>query len=560
MIDKKLDGNTGLPSVEKPWLKLYSDKVISFSLSGESMYELIQKNNIDTLSAVALRYYGTTITYKTLFDKIEKAASAFRSLGIKKGDIVTIMSMQTPETIISLYGLNYIGAVANLVYASLSESELVEVIIRTDSKMLLILDVVIDKAKHIEELTMCKVVVLGVSDSFPLLLKVAKKRKKNSNKYMDFNAFLNRAKEKPALVSDAEAFAVMVYTSGTTGTPKGVMLSNKNLNAVAQQCNYGGKNYHKGETTFFYLPPFTGYGIAMLHLGLVYGIDFKIHLGLDVDIIIKKFIKSKSNRVAGGPAFANALIQYKSRDLSYLIDFTGGGESVSLEKEDSINDYLLERNSGTKYTTGYGMTEFASVVCMNTNQIYKRGSLGIPLPKVNVKIVDSYSGAELSYMEVGEMCFSAPNMMIAYYKNEHSTSDVIEVDKEGTRWLHTGDLGYVDKEGFVFFVGRKKRIYLTCDKNGAMVKIFPQRIEECIAKSDYVNLCGVVVVPDKKQINVPFAFVTVRNNADISDLRKRVKEELPEHLVPKKIIVLESMPITSNGKIDYVALSGMIEK
>lgn len=545
---------TGFPSIDKPWLKYYSQEAINGSLPECTIYEYIWANNRNHLHDIALRYYGRKITYGQLFENIKKTAVAFSAMGVVAGDTVTIMSMPTPETITAIYALNCIGATVNLVYLTLSEHEILYTLQNTESKLFLIFDIALKKIEKIESLITIPIIVLGIRDSMPLITRIvySMRSKRQLHSYRTYQSIINNAGSAPTVCGSSGDAAVIVYTSGTTGEPKGVVLSNRNLNAVAIQCTLAGKNYQRGESTFFYLPPFTGYGIAMLHLALSFGIDITIHLGIDVQTITKEFLKSKPNRIAGGPTFADALIRHGAGDLSYLIDFTGGGAALSSEKEHSVNLFLKNHGSPAKYTNGYGMTEFASVVCMQMNHIYKYSSLGIPLPKANVKIVDPDSGKELCYFETGEMCFSAPNTMIGYFKNSQATNEIIEIDKTGQRWLHTGDLGYVDKDGFVFFAGRLKRVYLARDENGAMIKLFPQRIEEFLENQPGVNSCGVIVVEDAKRLHVPIVFITGETN--VETMNQIIEKGLPNHLHPVNIHILHAMPLTANGKIDYRAL------
>lgn len=544
---------TGYPSIDKPWLKYYSDEAINMPLPEGTMCHSIERNNQGNLRNTALRYFGTKISYDSFIHMIHRAAAAYYSIGIRAGDIVTLMSMQTPETLASVYAINSLGATANMVYLSLSEKEVEKAINTTCSKALVVLDVVIDKIESIKDRIKVPVIVVSVRDSMPLPVKIlySLRNKQKNHSFISYKELVSGTHPTPKLSGSSNDPAVIVYTSGTTGDPKGVVLSNQNINCVAEQCDLAGKNYHPGESTFFYLPPFTGYGIAMLHLGLSHGIDFTIHLGIDTNIIAGKFTKARPNRIAGGPTLADAIVNHVTTDLSFMIDFTGGGEAISIEKERRINKFLKDHGSSAKYTTGYGMTEFASVVCMQTNKNYKEGSIGIPLPKANVKIINRDTGDEIGYHQIGEMCFTAPNEMLGYYKNEAATNDIIQIDNEGTRWIHTGDLGYVDEDGFVFFSGRLKRVYLVKDANGAMMKLFPQRIEDYLEADEGVESCGVVVIEDGERLHGSIAFITTNEKYHEENLLRKINEELPEHLRPLKIIAIKEMPLTVNGKIDY---------
>ena len=550
------------PSVCKPWLKYYSEEALNVQLPECSMYEYFYRNSKAYLSDVALVYFGKKITYTELFSNIKKIALHLHNLGVSKGDVVTIMSMQTPETIACIYALNYLGATANLVYITVSSQELLCSIKNTESKALIILNVALPKTEEIKNELNVPVVIVSVSDSMPAALKFGYnlKNKIPKNAYCRITDILSNNEIESDPSSDSSLPAVIVYTSGTTGQPKGVMLSSYNLNSLAIQCTVAGKHYKHNETTLLYLPPFTGYGIAMLHLALVFGVKITLQLKLDAESLIKAFKKTKPNRIAAGPSFMDAFLNSTSGDLSYFYDCTGGGDSLSKEKEEEINQFLLKHNSKAKYTTGYGMTELASAVCMQMNQIYKPGSLGIPLPKANIKIVDTKTKEELGIGQTGEMCFSAPNIMLGYYNNPSATEDVIELDVAGNRWIHTGDLGYVDEDGFVFFKGRMKRISLVKDSNGTVLKLFPERIEELFEQQPHIVACGVIVRPDNERLNKSIAFIEKDNDISegnaISMLSSIAQEWLPEHLRPSEILVVNKMPLTEIGKIDY----GTLEK
>lgn len=551
---------TGFPSIDKPWLKYYSEEAISAPLPQCTMYQYIWKNNKEHLSDIALWYYGRAITFGKLFATVEKTAAAFYAMGVRAGDIVTVMSMHTPEAICAMYALNYIDAVANMVYMTLSEKEILHTIENTQSKLFLVLDAALEKAEAVKSELPCPVVVLGVSDSMPPHIKLGYrlKAKPKRHAFLTWKDFLAKGAGPAPMAEDHAAPAVIVYTSGTTGEPKGVELSNDNLNAVVAQCYYSGKYYGRGETGLFILPLFFGFGISMLHLCLRYGIDLNLWIELEPNLIGKGFQKEKPNRFVGGPAIIDGFIKNVSGDLSYILEFTGGGGSLSPEKEQELNDFLEKNHANAKYTVGYGMTEFASAVCMQHPQNYRAGSLGLPLVHATIKIIDPDSEKELQYNETGEMCFTTPSMMSGYYKAPDETAQISLKDTDGTIWLRTGDLGHIDEDGFVYFEGRIKRIYITTGKGGDTInKIFPQRIEECLEAHPDVDSCGVIVLPDTVQINVSVAYVTLKQPCRedaVDTLMSLARAELPEHLQPAAIHILDTMPMTPSGKIDYRAL------
>ncbi len=558
IMEKK---STGYPSVDKPWLKYYSEEAINTPLPECTMYEFLWQNNKDFLDDVALRYYGTKITYRKLFENIQKAASAFYAMGVRPGNIVTIMSMHTPEAICAIYALNYIGAVANMVYMTLSDKEIVETVHNTDSKLLLVLDVAMDRVNKIADELEIPVVVLGVSDSMPLYLKLGYQLKNKAVKhsFLTWEMFLQKGTVEPPLAQNSTSPAIIVYTSGTTGEPKGVVLSNNNLNSVVEQLKRTDRNYRRKETVLMILPPFIIFGASMSHLGLSAGIEIILCIQLDNDVIGKMFNKHKPNRYVAGPMYLDGLIKHVKGNVSGLVDITGGGDAITPEQEKIINQFLKAHGSSTKYMTGYGMSEVSAAVTLNLSCANREGSLGIPLPKTVAKIVDPETQKELSYDEVGEICFATPGCMNGYFHNEKATAECIEVDPNGEKWLHTGDLGSIDKDGFLFFKGRHKRIFMILGADGFAYKLFPQRIEEYFESQEEVHACGVVVQEDPIHLHIAHAFISLSSLAFdsesiIKQLQEKASAELPEHLRPATIHILSSMPVTPSGKIDYRAL------
>ncbi len=588
---------SGKMSIDRPHKSFYSIDQTSINLPKMSIYDYLYESNKNNLFAEAISYFGKKMTFKEFFTEIDKCCKALIAKGIKEKDIVTICMPNTPEGVIAFYAVNKIGAVANMIHPLSSEKEIEYYLNESNSKLVISIDMCFNKINSILPKTnVDNVVLVSPADSMPLQLnvgynalnsKVVNKvqstfanndvarnkfnnkiedniemnRKLKSNMWDKWDDFIKAGKSIDKFekhIPKENEMAVLLHTGGSTGSPKAVMLSNENFNCNTEQLKFTIPSYKKGDKLFAITPIFHGFGLAdCVHTALCVNMSVILLPQFDEKMFTNIMLKEKPTLLLGVPTLFSAMIKnkaYDGKDLSYFKVLISGGDTLPKELEERINVWLKEHNCPNKVFKGIGMTESLAATAFSTPNANKLSCVGIPLPQNNYKIVKMGTTEEVEPYENGEICVTGPSVMLGYYNNEKETNDTLKIHEDGKTWLHTGDAGYVDNEGVVFYTQRIKRIIIASGYN-----IYPVQIENLILTHPAIEKCAVVAEPHEYKVNVPKVYIVVKegyqeSNELIEELRNLCKNNLSKFSLPKNYEFRKQLPQTLLNKIDYKLL------
>lgn len=561
-------------SQAKPWLKYYDQKFIDQTLPALSAFEYVCQRSKNHLNDTALEYYGRKFTYADLIVNVKKTAAALRGAGVKKGDIITVVSIMTPEIIALFYAADMMGATLNLVDPRYSVEGIREYIEEVDSHLLVCLNVVYERCRQAAKRTNVeKVIVLSPADSLPPVMAVGYKlttpdKNKYASNVIRWKQFIKggEGQNTAAEPYDPDHACVVVHTGGTTGSPKGVMLTDDCFNGIALQFQAYPKLFHRGQKLMNVMPPFIAYGFACgIHLPLVLGFTVIIIPNLDPAKLGSLVLKHKPEHMFGVPTHYQQLAsdpKLRDKDLSFIINYAAGGDSLSRGAEQTVNDFLAAHGARYPIAKGYGMTEVSSAATVAAGLDNKPGSVGIPMVNTVVAAFEPGTDQELPIGQRGELCISGPCLMKGYYNKPEETAILLRRHPDGRVWAHTGDMGYLDEDGFVFLDSRIKRMIIRHDG----FKVFPSMIENVVSRHPAVHQCSVVGCADKDhtQGRLPFVYIvlkadtTAKKKQVIRELERMCAEELPEYVQPVAYKFISSMPMTPVGKVDYRQLEADI--
>lgn len=547
-----------------------SELPLGFEVPDVSMFGMLKIAAESQPDSLAYEYFGTKCTFGNLVKKIEEISGAYYALGVRKGDIVTIIMPNTPEAVISIYALNRIGAVANILHPLSAQEEIKNHINRVKSKVLLCVDICTEKiSKIIDKTSVKKAIVASAGNSMPFVMKKlyalkcikSFKYDKSDKRYLSWSEFAEKsrtvAEYSPKDGKNREV-AVILHSGGTTGTPKDIMLSNYNFNAFGIQAVLTLRDVKAGDKILAILPIFHGFGLGVcVHVSFCFGACSVLIPQFNAKKFAGILKKYKPTMLFGVPTLYDALLKAKGTDkidFSFLKYAVSGGDTLPEKLENSVNEFLAAHNSSIKICEGYGMTEGLAALSLSVGENYKSRTIGKPLIGTEMCVVEPGTTNVLPAGEDGELCVSGPTVMIGYRNNPEETKNTLRVHADGKVWLHTGDMAAIDEGGFVHYKLRIKRMMITSGFN-----VYPTQIESVVEELDFVEKCVVVSVPHQYKKEVAKAYIVLKNGKEKSDetkeeIRAYCKKKLMHYSVPYKYEFVDLLPKTAYNKIDFMKL------
>ncbi len=549
---------------EKPWLKYYGEMPETLNYFSGSMYDYLYESAIKNEKRIAYKYYNNESTYRGFIRKISKIANALTQFNIVPNECVTLCLPNTPESFALIYAINKIGAIANIVHPLSTKAEIEKAIKETNSSVLFCSDVSMREARSIK---IKNFVMVPSNASLQGLLKTlynikSHKNLKLSEGMISWENFLSYKLDKDAYVKrNDDDPAAIIYSGGTTGKAKGIILSNKNFNAMALQTITVCNKAVPGNTLLSALPIFHVFGLSIgVHSGFIGGMTSLIVPKLNTKRINKELKKYRPSVYPAVPSLLKMTLNDRDpgkNSFKGIKVLVVGGDYLSPQLKEDMENYLHEHGSDAVIKIGYGLSEATGFSCTTAamdEKYVENGTLGVPNPDTYLKVFEPNSDIEKSPNDIGEICISGPTVMMGYINEEEETNKTIMTHNDGRKWLHTGDLGYMTEDGLVYYSSRLKRMIISNGYN-----IYPIELEEIICKCKYVETCTVVAVPHKIKNQTPKAVIVLKDGIeDTFEIRNEIKsycfKNIARYAVPSEYEFRKSIPKTAVGKVDYRSL------
>lgn len=571
MKEVKLKRPCEIHEVKTPWIDHLEGVPAHLNYFQGSMYDKLAEIATNYPDYIAYDFMGGKVKYRDFINKVDECARALAAIGVKEGESVTICMPNAPQAVIMFYAVNKIGAIANMVHPLSGEKEIEFCLKQASSVVCLTLDQFYGKFENIRGnvplrsliLTSIKDVLSPVKRKGYYLAEGRKIKKVPENaEIVWWEKFLRDGNNYHGpfhAVRNAQDPAAILYSGGTTGTMKGILLSNLNFNALGQQIIATNPMFKPGDKMLAVMPIFHGFGLGVcIHSMLSSGGRCLLIPRFNPESYAKLLKKHKPNFIAGVPTLYEALLRLKTLnrvDLSCLKGVFSGGDSLSIELKKRFDAFLEQHNASIHVREGYGTTECVTASCLTPIHTAKEGSIGLPFPDTYYKIVKPGTEEEVPYGEEGEICLSGPTVMMEYINNPKETADTLRKHADGLTWVHTGDLGIMDDEGFIYFKQRIKRMIITSGYN-----VYPSQIENALDAHELVHMSCVIGVPDPLKMQKVVAYVVLKPDVKVSEdeareiLLKYCEKHMAKYALPKEIRFRDALPKTLVGKVAYRVL------
>ena len=558
-------------SASAPWTKYYGTTPTSLDYPHKTMFELLSHTAKQYPDYIAYVFQGKKTTYSQFMKRIEAAAKGLYHLGIRKGDRVTICMANTPQALDCFYALNRIGAIPNMIHPLSAAEEIAFYLNFSKSKAILTLAQFYDKVASIQGKleNPTDILIARIADELPaplnLLYPMTKGGKADrapvGKDYQLWSELVRSGKDVTLPKHDGkfDDCGAILYSGGTTGTTKGIMLSNLNFNALGlQTIAASGFDSIVGMKMLSVMPVFHGFGLGIgIHTALIGGATCILIPQFSVKTYAETLIKQKPNIIPGVPTLFEALLRaeaLQNQDLSFLKGIFSGGDSLPQELKKKVDTFLKEHGCTEQIREGYGTTECVTASCLTPKDYARPGSIGVPFPDVYYKVVTPGTTEEVEPNTEGEICISGPTVMMGYMENPEETASTLRRHYDGRIWLHTGDLGHMDQDGFVYFRQRIKRMIVTSGYN-----VYPGQIENIIDGHEKVLLSCVIGVKDQYRGQQIRAYVVPMPGIDpCEELKKELLDycsgKIAKYALPRQIEFRTELPKTLVGKVAYRVL------
>ena len=554
-------------TAKMPWKGHTEDIPLHLEYFEGSMFDAVKKAADQYPDYTAFTFMGRGTSYREMIREIEKCARALKTIGVRENDKVTIALPNCPQAIYMFYAVNLVGAIANMVHPLSAEKEIEFYLNESDSVTAITLDQFYHKFENVRCNTkVVNIIIASVKDALSQPLKAGymltegrkiKKIPKEApvirwNEFMRLSraCFYNYKVERKS-----DDPAVILYSGGTTGKTKGIVLTNMNFNALGAQIVATNPMYRPGDKMLSAMPMFHGFGLGVcIHSILQCGGCCILIPRVNPKDYAKQVVKNRCNFIAGVPTLYEAMLRMKSMenaDLSCLKGVFSGGDSLSIELKKKFDKFLYDHKAVIQVREGYGTTETVTACCLTPPHMFKEGSIGVPFPDTYIKIVEPDTDRELPYGEEGEILLAGPTVMKEYMKHPDETARTLRHHADGLTWVYTGDLGTMDDEGFIYFRGRAKRMIISSGYN-----IYPGQLENILDAHELVQMSCVIGVPDPYRMQKVKAFVKLVAGVPANDETKETllaycRKNIAKFAMPYDIEFRDDMPKTLVGKVAY---------